>query len=221
MRLPHFTRLRLSVAALLLLAGCSDVPSVVAPVNFGMTAEEKATKDALNDAKKAAEDRFKAEKTLRKAEFDQARKDWESFKKGLEVAKKAGSLTFDLLRCEPQEYDGHAEIIGSNGGSIKVGDHELRIPKGALDSDVLISMERPVSDLVEVRLEPHGLHFNKTVNLELSYAKCVQPLNFRPFIVYVDDLQETILEVEWSSDKKGLKTVTGDLEHFSRYAVAY
>jgi hypothetical protein len=217
----QFTRLRLSVAALLLVAGCSNGPNVVEPVNFGMTAEQKAQADALKDAKDAAKARFKAEKGARKAEFEAARDAWKLFKKGIEIAKKNGNLASILLRCEPQEYDGDAEVIGPNGGHIKLGENELRIPKGALDHDVLITMERPVSQLVEVVIQPHGLHFAKDVELELSYSHCVQPPHFRPFIVYLDDTQETILEVEWSTDKKGLKTVTGFLEHFSRYAVAY
>jgi len=217
----HFNRLRLSLAALALLAGCRESASVLEPVNFAMTAEQKAEHDALKEAREAARARFKAEREARKAEFEAARDAWRLFKKDMAVAKKTGSFSIDFLRCEPQEYGGDAEVIGPNGGSIKVGEHELRIPKGALDHDVLITMERPVSELIEVQIQPHGLHFARDVELELSYSHCVQPPLFRPFIVYVDDLQETILEVEWSVDKKGLKTVTGSLEHFSRYAVAY
>ena len=140
-----FTRLRLSVAAMLLVAGCSNGPTVVEPVNFGLTAEQKAEHDALKDAKEAARERFKLEKAARKAEFEAARDAWKLFRKDLNAAKKNGTLTIDLLRCEPQEYSGDAEVIGANGGTIKVGEHELRIPKGALDRDVLITMERPVS----------------------------------------------------------------------------
>ena len=171
----HFNRLRLSVAAFLLLAGCRESASVLEPVNFAMTAEQKAEKDALKDAKDSAKAFFKAEKAARKAEFEIARDAWKLFKKDLDVAKKAGTFTPTLLRCEPQEYEGDAEVIGANGGSLKVGEHELRIPKGALDHDVLITVERPVSELVEVKIQPHGLHFDKPVELELSYARCVQP----------------------------------------------
>ena len=206
---------------MLLLAGCSNGPNLVQPVNFGLTAEQQAQKDALKDAKDAAKAFFKSQKTARKAEFEAARDAWKLFKKEIQVAKKNGSFASTLLRCEPQEYDGDAEVIGPDGGHIKLGGNELRIPKGALDHDVLITMERPVSELVEVVIQPHGLHFAKDVELELSYSHCVQPPQFRPFIVYLDDTQETILEVEWSADKNGLKTVTGFLEHFSRYAVAY
>jgi hypothetical protein len=201
--------------------GCAEGPTLVEPVNFGMTAEQKAEKDALKDAKDAAKARFKAEKGLRKAEFEAARDAWKLFKKEIQLAKKNGSFASTLLRCEPQEYDGDAEVIGPGGGHLKLGSNELRIPKGALDRDVLITMERPVSQLVEVVIQPHGLRFAKQVELELSYDHCVQPPRFRPFIVYLDDSEETILEVQWSIDKKGLKTVTGFLEHFSRYAVAY
>jgi hypothetical protein len=214
-------RLQLGIAALMLLAGCSDGANLVEPVNFRMTAEQKAQADALKEAKDEAKKRFKTEKELRKGEFQTARDAWKLFKKELKIAKKGGTFAATLLRCEPQEYDGDAEVIGPNGGHIKLGEHELRIPKGALDHEVLITMERPVSDLVEVRIEPHGLRFARTVELELSYAHCVQPAQFRPFIVYLDDQVDQILEVKWSVDKKGLKTVTGSLEHFSRYAVAY
>jgi hypothetical protein len=222
MKLFHSPRWPL-IATLALVWGCSamDAPTGVQEANFALRSDERANHDSLQALKHAAQERFKAEKEARREEFQAARDAWRTFKKESDAAKKAGTWSLDLLRCEPQEYEGDAEVIGPNGGSLKVGAHELRIPKGALDQEVLITMERPVSELVEVELEPHGLEFNRAVNLDLSYSHCVQPQSFFPWIVYLSASQERILQVVWSTDKKGLKTITGNLEHFSRYAIAY
>jgi len=101
-----------------------------------------------------------------------------------------------------------------------VGKHELKIPKGALDHEVVIVAEAPVSELVEVELQPHGLQFAVPAKLKLNYDNCVVPMNLNLFIVYLST-NGNVLDIRPSVDKKGLDTVVGELDHFSRYAVAW
>ena len=51
----------------------------------------------------------------------------------------------DLLRCEPRPYDADATIIGPDGGTLHIGEHQLVIPRGALTREELIVAEAPTS----------------------------------------------------------------------------
>jgi hypothetical protein len=87
----------------------------------------------------------------------------------------------------------------------------------------LISAEAPVGTVNSVRLFPEGLKFaaGKPAQLTLSYGNCPllgQVLPKR--IAYTTDLLQ-ILSYVLSVDDLLHKRVTGSLEHFSRYAVAW
>lgn len=218
-------------AAALLLVSCSDAntPTGASPASglaaadqlaYSVDPERRAEHERLLDLLRRTRDSLKDERELRHDEFTRARKEWKEFQQDWKRNRKLG-LVNDLLACAPQEYTAAAELIGPSGGSIKIGPHVLRIPEGALDHEVVISAVAPVSNRVEVQLQPEGLHFAKPVRLKLSYAKCVQPPEWlRLFIVYLGE-NDQVLEITPSRDKKGLKAVVGYLEHFSRYAVAW
>jgi hypothetical protein len=178
-------------------------------------AEFKAIKEASKGSVKAAREEFKAWK-----------KDWkEQYKLEKEAWKRAhphekGEPEIQLLRCEPQDYAGSAAIIGPNGGTIKVGGHELVIPKGALAREELIVAEAPPSSLVDVRFSPHGLQFGKPAQLTLSYKDCVRPTSSEFLIAYLGEGRQ-VLELPPSVDHKGNNEVEAAIDHFSRYAVAW
>lgn len=225
-----FVRARLgltTVASLvLLLASCStaDAPTAPPPAtpSLALSPEQRAEHERLKDLRDSLKAVFKAERRARHDEFQAARNQWKLLKKEYQRLRRAGlEIPTELLICQPQEFAGDAEVIGPDGGSIRIGPHILTIPRGALDHEELISGTAPVLDHAEVELEPHGLTFARPAELELNYSHCIQPPSWQSvFIVYLGD-QEQILEVTVSRDKKGIKTVAGDLEHFSRYAVAW
>jgi len=227
LRIRHWSRWWLT-AVLAAVVSCTtgEGPTAASPAvpsfEVGNGEEARAEHQHLEQELAEAKARFKAERTRHHREFELAHRAWGLFKKEQDFARKHHlDLPTQLLRCEPQEYVGDAAIIGPKGGTIHVGEHTLRVLPGALDHEVLISAEAPVSDLVEVDLEPHGLRFAEPAQLELSYRNCIQPpewLNL--FVVYLG-ADDRILEVNASRDKKGLKSVTGELEHFSRYAIAW
>ena len=218
-----------AVSVALLLAGCSSTDGPTGPAaagpTLGLSAEQEARKaehDRLKEQRKALKEEYKNRREATREEFKAARERWRELKKEIKEAKKNGGIySSEFLSCEPREFAGDAEIIGPEGGSIQLGSHKLEIPKGALDREVLISGEAPVSDRVEVELQPHGITFARPAELTLDYSSCIQPPNWaNVFIVYLDN-QENVVEVTVSRDKKGIKEVVGDLEHFSRYAVAW
>lgn len=124
-----------------------------------------------------------------------------------------------LLSCSPQPYVSRTQVVGVNGGTILVGTHRLVIPAGALTRNYTIRAEQVTNRVNSVRFSPEGLKFAKPAKLTLSYSNC-SPLLLLKRVVYTNELLR-ILELLPSIDDLKTKTVTGDIRHFSRYAVAW
>jgi len=219
---------------------CSDASAPTTPSSPSpsfSTAEQEATKEAreqrheqlklLLDLQK---ERIKKEKELRKGAYELARGEWKEYKQDWQEYKKllkrsmtdqaSTLLDVDLLRCKPRPFEGEAAIIGPDGGTLHIGAHALVIPKGALSREELIVAEAPTSSLVDVDFYPEGLQFAKSAKLTLSYKECVVPVGLDLRLAYLG-WGLRILELPPSLDLKDLSEVTGDIDHFSRYAVAY
>lgn len=130
-----------------------------------------------------------------------------------------GSL---LLSCTPLRSETVSFKVGPDGGTWKFGPHSMAIPKGALSKTVTIKAE-VISDRVNsVRFSPEGLNFSKGgVQLTLSYANCFGVGMLLPKLVAYTDEQLSILYLLQSVDNVFQKKVTAQLQHFSRYAVAF
>ena len=126
-----------------------------------------------------------------------------------------------LLSCPVATTESAVATIGPEGGTLTVGPHSLRIPAGALESDVTISAEAPAGSVVSIVLQPEGLQFETPALLTLSYAECgaLRALLLKR-IAYTDDAL-TILSFIPSWDNLLARRVTGRLDHFSTYAVAW
>jgi hypothetical protein len=141
------------------------------------------------------------------------------------VAASEGQLgTFlqtapELLACKAQRYVVAEKVIGPEGGSLRIGSHRLTIPRGALASRVKITGEQVSGSVNSVRLSPEGLRFAKPARLTLSYDNCAS-VRLRKRVAYTSELLG-ILEVPPSEDYPKYDYVTGAIDHFSRYAVAY
>lgn len=126
-----------------------------------------------------------------------------------------------LLSCSPLPYDSVTQTVGSAGGTIVVGAHSLSIPAGALDSAVAITAVAPSDTVNRVIFEPSGLVFQQPASLTMSYANCnLLGSSLPKNIAYVDGALD-ILYYLLSVDDPSTRTVTGRLEHFSEYAIAW
>ena len=127
-----------------------------------------------------------------------------------------------LLNCSNLPYDSTTQVIGPAGGSLSAGPHSFFIPAGALNQPTTITMIQPTGDHVNaVHFKPAGLQFNKPAYLTMSYANCSLLGKLLPkHIAYVDN-NLNILYYLLSLDNLFAKRVTGQVNHFSEYALAW
>jgi hypothetical protein len=137
-----------------------------------------------------------------------------------------------FAKCTPQPTASGAAKIGPRGGTVRAGKHLLKVPAGALQQQVLITMDAPSGDLNYVVFGPEGLTFDPAhlPTLEMSYRNCAikdhPELSLE--IVYTNDAMTAVLDstVAVAADTLNL-TFGAQLKHFSkyvlksRYAVAY
>jgi hypothetical protein len=127
-----------------------------------------------------------------------------------------------LLQCSSLPYASATQTIGSAGGTIRVGPHTLTVPAGALSSPVAITGALVTGRGVNaVQFQPEGLRFQRSASLTMSYANCnLIGLLLPKRIAYVSDGLD-ILSYLASIDNLFAKQVTGRVDHFSNYAVAW
>ena len=126
-----------------------------------------------------------------------------------------------LLHCTPQPADSATQVIGPFGGTITAGADTFTVPAGALLTPVSITMVAASDTVNRVHFAPEGLQFLQPASLTMSYANCdtfgaMIPKN----IAWTTDLL-AILEYLKSWDDHSAQTVTGQVNHFSEYAVAW
>jgi hypothetical protein len=127
-----------------------------------------------------------------------------------------------LLKCSALPYASSTATIGPLGGRISAGPHTLVIPSGALAAPTTITMTAPSGLGVNaVEFQPEGLQFKTPATLTLSYANCSLLGKILPKrIAYTDD-NLNILSYLLSLDNLLSKYVTGQVNHFSDYVVAW
>lgn len=126
-----------------------------------------------------------------------------------------------LLHCASLPSDSVTETVGPEGGTVRVGQHKLVIPREALAGPVSITAVAPSDDRNRVVLGPEGLTFDRPASLTLSYANCSLLGLVRPRRVAYLDGNLGIIEHLVSLDDWSSQSVTAPLDHFSNYAVAW
>ncbi|HSC32480.1 MAG TPA: hypothetical protein VLD17_12155 [Gemmatimonadaceae bacterium] len=141
----------------------------------------------------------------------------------LPILSTATNLVGTLFRCTPQPFAADTEVVGPAGGVITMGKHKLVIPAGALSSPVRIIGSAPVDTVVSVQFQPEGLQFNPNhlPQLTLDYSACPIVPTLLPKRIAYTDSNLNILSYLLSIDNLLTRHVTGQVHHFSRYAIAW
>jgi hypothetical protein len=126
-----------------------------------------------------------------------------------------------LISCSPLPAASAVATIGPAGGVMHVGPHTFTVPAGALSSNVTITAYAPSDRYNRIEFSPSGLQFATSASLTMSYANCnLLGVLLPKHIAYVDD-NLNILYLLQSIDNIGAQKVTGQVQHFSDYAVAW
>lgn len=93
-----------------------------------------------------------------------------------EQVRSTGSLTPPLVcaRTAPAPPADRFRV-GPNGGLLRVGGNELRIPKNALSREVIVTFGENPSDTVGVTLDTENVQFEHPVELVISMQRCTDP----------------------------------------------
>jgi hypothetical protein len=202
LRLRHVARsVPLALVVLAALSACN----IEAPTSSSPALVPVASRTAAEDSARDAE----------RAEFDRLMREWRKYERSV----KNGTVTAELLRCEPRKRETGTRTIGPKGGEVQVGPHRLRIPAGALDRNVTISGVAPSGPIVDVEFEPHGLQFAAPVELTIDYDHCIVPASLQLQVVYLGVGKKIVAE-QPSSDHRDLSEIRAVTDHFSGYAVA-
>ena len=126
-----------------------------------------------------------------------------------------------LMTCQAQPTLTVSQVVGPAGGVVQIGKHALTVPKGALSSKVTITAEAVADSFNSIRFGPEGLKFAKPASLSMDYYNCLIPvLLSSAYVAFVDE-NKRILEKTPSIDYRDRYLVVGEINHFSRYAVAW
>jgi hypothetical protein len=142
----------------------------------------------------------------------------------LTAAHGPGKQGIAFMPCDSLPPEAVTRVIGRAGGSIKVGPHTLRVPQGALAHAVAITAEVPDENTGynELRFSPHGLQFHTPASLTMSYANCeVSDSSRLSYLQIVYKHVGKIVEYEPSVHNLAAQTVTGEISHFSNFAIAW
>ena len=113
------------------------------------------------------------------------------------------------------------QTVGPAGGVVALGPARLTIPPGALSAPVTIQAQIPAGYSGNyIQFKPDRVVFQQPASLTISYSNCSLAKVTQLKVAQVSDMLQIIQYVPSTNDLGGL-TVTGQLQHFSNYAVAW
>ena len=113
------------------------------------------------------------------------------------------------------------QTVGAAGGTLTFGPFTLSVPAGALSKPVTIQAKIPGGSSVNVvQFKPDGLIFQQPASLTVGYWNCAGVAGKTLKVAQVSDSLQ-ILQYLQSATDTATQTVTGALQHFSNYAVAW
>jgi len=126
-----------------------------------------------------------------------------------------------LLECSPLPSTTVKQTIGPAGGTLLIGPHVFVVPPGALAVPVTIQAKLASSTGNAIEFKPAGLVFLTPASVTFSYANCnTLGLTYSKQVAYTTD-SLTIIYYVPSQDDSSAQRVTGRIDHFSDFAVAW
>ena len=137
------------------------------------------------------------------------------------TSKKGGGGNGGIASCSTVLVGMIRQTVGPAGGVIALGPARLTIPPGALSQMVTIQAQIPAGYSGNyIQFKPDRLVFQQPASLTISYSNCSLVNATQLKVAQVSDVLQIIQYVPSTNDVDA-HTVTGQLQHFSNYAVAW
>ena len=137
------------------------------------------------------------------------------------TTKKGGGGNGSVDSCSTVIVGLIRQTVGPAGGVVALGPATLTIPPGALSAMVTIQAKIPAGYSGNyVQFKPDNLVFQQPASLRISYSNCSLANATQLKVAQVSDMLQIIQYVPSTNDVDA-HTVTGQLQHFSNYAVAW
>ena len=125
-----------------------------------------------------------------------------------------------------------SKLIGLNGGTISVAGITLTVPKGAITVPTLFTVAALPTSVIDASLtatttnllglvtDVGSIGFKKPVTITMSYARATNVKDpSKLFLVYYDYANNKLVKLPSVVDTKN-KTVSAQVDHFSKYGMA-
>lgn len=127
------------------------------------------------------------------------------------------SSSNSVAACTRRDAQQGSAVIGPAGGTITLGNNQLIVPAGALDTATLITASVPADTIASIHFEPEGLQFRKPAGLVLDGEGCTVSGDGVD-VLYLDD-DGAVLERIEATYSNFWHTVAAPISHFSVYAI--
>ncbi|HMH82302.1 MAG TPA: hypothetical protein VK531_05485 [Gemmatimonadales bacterium] len=126
-----------------------------------------------------------------------------------------------VASCSTVQVGMIRQTVGPAGGVVALGPARLTIPAGALSAPVTIQAQIPAGYSGNyIQFKPDKVVFKQPASLTISYSNCSLANATQLKVAQVSDVLQIIQYVPSTNDLDA-HTVTGQLQHFSNYAVAW
>lgn len=131
-----------------------------------------------------------------------------------------------LVECPVSIEESTTGSIKATGGSIRLRNHELRLPPQAVNAPQGFRVGAPVSNYMELQLTADGhkdFSFNRASTVTIDYSRCARSnIDKAPLSVWqIDPVTKELLEYMGGVDDKESRTVTFSTDHLSTFSIAH
>jgi hypothetical protein len=128
-----------------------------------------------------------------------------------------------LLPCRNDREQEETMTIGPDGGTLRLGEHRLVLPRGAVDREVRFTATLLADQFLKVDLRANGqesYRFQRAASLTLSYGRCEPPADERRLRIFrIDAATNRVLADVGGEVSPRERTITASLESLSTYTI--
>lgn len=130
-----------------------------------------------------------------------------------------------LIECPVAETTYTTGTIGAKGGSVRLHNHELRVPSQAVTSPKDFRVEAAASNYMELGVRAAGhdsFQFRKTATITIDYSRCTRDNidHYQLSVWQIDPVTKELLEFMGGVDDKATRTITFETNHLSTFSIA-